>query len=85
MSFKKGDKVKIKPINDLYCNDPHFRNRTPNFVTGMDEFAGRYAKVMRYISYDRIILDIDGGRYNWHTDWLMRKPPLSLSDNLFEL
>ena len=65
--LRKGDTIVIMG----YVHD---RNECYSFVPGMDEFIGREATVRSCDEYGETVrLDIDGGRYVWHSSWLSRK------------
>lgn len=83
--FKIGDRVKIKSLDRLASEDPYFRDRQPYFVSDMNEFTGRFAKVAMMPVDNTVQLDIDKCEYKWHLEWLEPANKISIPDELFEL
>lgn len=79
-----GKKVRIKSLDELYKEDPFFRDDPPLFVDEMDKYAGKYAKIIQIFDKDAY-LDIDNIAFAWSPRWLEIKPTISIDDELFEL
>ena len=85
MDKLKGKMVKIKTINQLYKEDPNFREKPPSWPDEMDKYAGRPAKIICHDNDADITLDVDKGEFSWHVDWLKFYIDISVDNKLFEL